>query len=77
MHYYACPYCPQSPASHLFETKIKKSTCGHKKTFFGKDKECEKDNYECKKSMMCKKCKESFKITKNFLKSQKRKIKDG
>ena len=77
MYYYACPYCPPSEKSHLFEAKVKESQCDHKKSLFGKDKECKKDNYECKRSMVCKKCKESFKITEKFLKSQKRKIKDG
>jgi hypothetical protein len=77
MYFYACPYCPPSLESRLYSEKVKESQCGHKKTFFGKDKECREDNYECKVSMKCEKCGEVFKITEGFLGRQKRKIKDG
>ena len=51
--------------------------CDCKKTLFTKKKDCEKIDYKCKEVMQCKKCKEVFKVTKDFLKKQKRKIKDG
>ena len=77
MYFYACPYCPPNQNSYLFEAKVKETQCKHKKTFFGKDKECQEDDYECKKSMVCNTCKEVFKKSKELLESQKRKIKDG
>jgi len=51
--------------------------CDHKKPFFNKDRECKKDEFECKKSMICKKCKEIFKITADFLSGQRRKTEDN
>jgi hypothetical protein len=77
MHVYICPYCAPDPKAILVETKMMKAGCEHKKPFFDKDRECKKDKFECKVSMKCKKCKEVFKKTNDFLKTQKRKIKDG
>tara|TARA_Y100000310_G_scaffold226263_1_gene228369 strand:- start:874 stop:1107 length:234 start_codon:yes stop_codon:yes gene_type:complete len=77
MHIYICPYCPPNSKALLFKTKIMETFCDHKKPFFDKDRECKKDKFKCKVSMKCKKCGEVFKISDEFLKSQKRKIKDG
>ena len=75
MHYYACPYCK---TTKLIFVKAKETQCDHKKGFlFNKDKECKEDNYKCKEVLECKKCDSYFRITKDFLKTQKRKIKDG
>ena len=77
MHFYACPYCRPNEKSRLVESKVMESSCDHKKTFFGKDKECKEDQYKCKIQMACLACKEVFKISEEFLEQQKRKIKDG
>ncbi len=77
MHVYVCPYCSPDAKAQLFEVKIMEATCDHEKPFFDKDRNCKVDKFECKKSMKCKKCKEVFKMTEDFLKTQKRKTKDG
>jgi len=78
MYYYACPYCsPPSIEACLLESKIMEVQCDHKKPFFNKDRECKKDEFECKKSMICKKCKEIFKITADFLSGHRRKTEDN
>ena len=77
MHFYICPYCNPSPSAHLERTKVKEKRCDHKKTLFGKNKECEKNEYKCKEVLRCQSCTTDFAITKGFLKEQKRKIKDG
>lgn len=65
MHYYQCPYCSPSPKSKL-EELVEERTEGK---IFPKKISV--------KSMKCKKCKNLFSITPEFLKEQKRKIKDG
>ena len=77
MHVYICPYCAPCAKANLIETKLMGKTCDHKKTLFNKDKECKEDNYECKIVWQCRKCKEQFIGTEDFLKEQRRKIKDG
>ena len=73
VYHYACPYC----ASKLIKVKSDEVKCGHDKGFFEGDKKCREENYECKEIMRCSKCEEDFKPSKEFLKKQKRKIKDG
>jgi hypothetical protein len=51
--------------------------CEHKQGFFVKDKECKKEDYKCKEVMECCACGEQFKISEEFLREQKMKIKDG
>ena len=77
MHIYICPYCPPSTEARLFEVKTMEASCDHEKPFFDKDRNCKIDKFKCKMSMKCRKCKETFKKTDDFLKTQKRKIKDG
>ena len=77
MNIYICPYCLPSAKSRLYIAKKMDIPCDCKKTLFTKKKDCEKIDYKCKEVMQCKKCKEIFKITEDFLKKQKRKIKDG
>jgi hypothetical protein len=72
MHIYICPLCDPSGETHLSIAKLKTKSCEHKK-----DKECEVTDYKCKEVMKCKNCKQTFHISKKFLKEQKRKIKDG
>jgi len=43
---------------------------------YGNEKDCN-EKHKCKEIMKCKKCKEEWTINKEFLRSQKRKIKDG
>ena len=75
--FYACPYCRPDKRARLKEDKNFHVPCDHKKGFFDKKKECRKDNFECKKVLKCMKCKETFSYSKDFLKKQKRKYKDG
>tara|TARA_Y100001938_G_scaffold1925_1_gene2397 strand:+ start:7996 stop:8244 length:249 start_codon:yes stop_codon:yes gene_type:complete len=79
MHFYACPLCWQC-GKHEGKLTVVKSqdfSCGCKKTIFNKDKKCKKENYKCKEVMQCVLCEEQFKISEEFLKQQKMKIKDG
>ena len=71
MHYYACPYCAPCPEAHLIETVMEEIKCKYEN-----EKDCTK-KHKCKKVMQCKKCKEVFNTPAGFLRSQKRKIKDG
>ena len=77
MHYYICPYCPQNGQAILFPHKELGIVCDCKKSFFDKNKECKLIEYKCKEVLKCIKCEESFSATKEFLREQKRKIKDG
>ena len=77
MYFYACPYCAPDAKAILFLTKEKTMKCECKQTFFNKDKECKKQKYKCREVWKCRKCKEVWVETKEFLKEQKRKIKDG
>jgi hypothetical protein len=61
----------------LIVTKSEDISCDHKQGFFTKDKECKKEDYKCREVMECCLCKEHFKISDEFLKEQKMKIKDG
>lgn len=71
MIYYICPYCDPSPASTLVLTKVKEVACKYKN-----EKGCE-DKHKCKEIYQCKKCKNQFKPNAAFLRTQKRKDKDG
>ncbi len=87
MHIYACPYCLPDKNARLLEKKSKRETwcsCDKVKKWFGtrEVKECgEKKGIpqgkKCKKVLRCKKCQEEWTIDEDFLKKQKRKIKDG
>lgn len=79
MHFYACPYCPPDDGARLTVEQQMDVSCGHKKTglFKNKDGECEADEYKCKQVMRCAKCNSEFKMEEEFLREQKRKIKDG
>ena len=72
MYFYQCPYCDPCKNSYLVERKSKEKKCDHKKI-----KKCKEENFECKIVLKCQKCKAEFTGTKEFLKNQKRKIKDG
>ena len=72
MHFYACPYCDPCEEAHLITIKSDNKACDHKK-----DKQCQAEDLKCKEVMKCKKCKNEFIPTKEFLKEWKRKIKDG
>jgi hypothetical protein len=71
MHYYACPYCAPAPESELVKTMFPEVKCKYEK-----EDTCE-DKHKCKEVMQCMQCESTFKITKKFLREQKRKIKDG
>ena len=71
MHHYACPYCDPCTKAYLIMVKVDDLDCKNKK-----EEICE-EKHKCKEIMQCKKCKNQFTITANFLKEQKRKIKDG
>ena len=77
MYYYVCPYCAPCAQARLFSSKEKTVVCDCKQTIFSKDKECKKQKYKCKRVWRCKKCRECFAHDEEFLKEQKRKIKDG
>ncbi len=66
MHFYACPYCPPSKKSNLI--RIEDAT---------HEEWDEEGNSTDLFSYECKKCKEHFLGTEDFLVEQKRKIKDG
>ena len=71
MHVYICPYCDPNPESNLARVKDPTVHCKHKK------KKCEENDYKCKEVMKCNKCESTYVLTADFLKKQKRKIKDG
>jgi tRNA(Ile)-lysidine synthase TilS/MesJ len=71
MYYYACPYCDPSSKAHLKIVITEAVGCK-----YDNEDVCE-EKHKCKETMECKVCQNRFKITKSFLKSQKRKIKDG
>jgi len=71
MHFYACPYCDPCPEAHLIKAKAQSVDCK-----YDKEERCE-EKHKCKEVMQCKKCKNEFIPNKNFLKENKRKIKDG
>ena len=48
-----------------------------KEGLFDKYKVCKLQDYKCKEILTCSKCEASFKPDEQFLKEQKRKIKDG
>jgi len=60
-----------SPKAKLAKTIMSAVKCN-----YDKENICE-DKHKCKEVMECKVCKAQFKITKTFLREQKRKIKDG
>ena len=80
-YYIACPYCEQdkskSAIGQLKLTKDLKTYCGHKEGFFDKNKECRKEDFVCKEIYECPVCDGAFRATEEFIKSQKRKDKDG
>jgi hypothetical protein len=71
MHVYVCPYCIASPEAELVRTIMPEVDCK-----YDKEDICE-GKHKCKEVMQCRKCEAQFKITKVFLREQKRKIKDG
>ena len=71
MHYYACPYCFANPKATLSRVVVEEVRCK-----YDNEKSCE-EKHKCKEVMECKECKSIFKITKRFLREQKRKVKDG
>ena len=71
MHIYICPYCDPSRDSNLVFVKDPTMKCKHKK------KTCKDNDHDCKEVVQCRVCECTFKPTDEFLKSQKRKIKDG
>ena len=71
MYYYVCPYCLPCASARLTE-----DTLGILRCKYEKEKDCE-EKHKCKNVMQCQKCEEVFSITKDFLKEQKRKVKDG
>ena len=77
MHYYACPYCAANAQAHLLPQTEMAVACDCKEGFFDKYKECKLQEYKCKEILICNKCDAAFKPDEEFLKEQKRKIKDG
>ena len=77
MYYYACPYCAPCAHARLRLTKEMSVVCGCKEGLFDKYKVCKLQDYKCKEILTCSKCEASFKPDEQFLKEQKRKIKDG
>ena len=71
MRYYACPYCDPCTAARLKKVIVEEIDCK-----YDKEDVCE-EKHKCKETMECGKCKTWFRITKKFLETQKRKIKDG
>jgi hypothetical protein len=71
MYYYACPYCAPHPKARLITVQSEHLDCKYDKEDYCKEK------HKCKNVMQCAKCKEQWTINKDFLKKQKRKIKDG
>ena len=71
MHYYACPYCDPCPEAHLIRVTAQDIACK-----YDNEERCE-EKHKCKEVVECRKCKNQWTILKNFLKDQKRKIKDG
>ena len=77
MHYYACPYCAANAQAHLLPQTELAVACDCKEGFFDKYKECKLQEYKCKECLICNECDSLFKPDEQFLKEQKRKIKDG
>ena len=77
MHYYACPYCAPHAQAHLLLGKEMGVACDCKEGFFDKYKECKLQEFRCKTILVCNKCDAGFKPDEEFLKQQKRKIKNG
>ena len=77
MYYYACPYCAPNAQAHLLLDKEMGVACDCKEGFFDKYKECKLQEYKCKECLICNECDSLFKPDEQFLKEQKRKIKDG
>ena len=71
MHHYICPYCDPCVKACLVMVKVDDLDCKYKK-----EEICEK-KHKCKEVMQCEKCKNQFAINAQFLREQKRKIKDG
>ena len=71
MYYHACPYCMPSRKAFLIRKTWETVKCKYKKEDI-----CE-DKHKCKEIMQCNNCNEIFTLTKKFLETQKRKIKDG
>jgi len=69
MYYYQCPYCPPDRETYLYKSHVDDVEYIYE--------ECDDD--DCKNIIQytCNKCDEHFLGTDNFLKEQKRKIKDG
>jgi hypothetical protein len=73
MHFHACPYCPPGRKTNL----IKLDEATHEEW---EEEDGEKSSEEFVKDLFsykCEKCEEHFLGTEDFLKEQKRKIKDG
>ena len=71
MHYYICPYCAPCAEATLIKVKSKMMKCK-----YDKEEDCG-EKHKCKEILKCKRCKEEWTINKQFLRDQKRKIKDG
>ena len=71
MRYYACPYCDPCLEARLEKVMVKEVDCK-----YDNEDVCE-EKHKCKEILKCKKCKEEWTINKQFLRDQKRKIKDG
>jgi hypothetical protein len=69
MHYYQCPYCQPCRESYLEKTPADDLEYVYE--------ECDDDDCNNIIQYTCNKCYERFLGTDNFLKEQKRKIKDG
>lgn len=69
MHYYLCPYCPPDRESYLYKSHVDDVEYVYE--------ECDDDDCNNIIQYTCNKCDEHFLGTDNFLKEQKRKIKDG
>jgi len=85
MYFYACPYCWEDgkTKARLIVVKSAEATCklkdgDHKAGFFkDKDQECKKNKFKCREVMHCTECGAEFRINDEFLKSAKKKDKDG
>ena len=65
------------PAHRRLPHKEMALACDCKAGFFDKYKECKLQEYKCKECLICNECDSLFKPDEQFLKEQKRKIKDG
>ncbi len=69
MHYYICPYCKPNRSNHLVESS--------EEDYEYQYEDCDEKDCIDIIQYTCNQCHEHFLGTVNFLKEQKRKIKDG